>query len=118
MNEQEQRIERLRKAKGKLHAAAAEVSEELGGAPVVVVAGGSAAHDFEATLAGWANIVDGRETRFRDILGILESAVQIESFLHYMEDDVFQDLKDKVTERSWWSKGWSGGKESSGDQQP
>ena len=111
MNEQEERIERLRIAKERLHAAAAEVSEGLGGAPVVVVAGGSTAHGLEATLAGWANIVDGRETRFRDILGILESAIQIESFLHYMEDDVFQDLKDRVTRRSWWSRGRSGRRE-------
>ena len=105
MEEENERIERLRLAKEKLHQAAADVSEELGGAPVVVVVGGSSAHGLEATLAGWANIVDGRETRFRDILGILESAIQIESFLHYMEDDVFQDLKDKVSARSWWSKG-------------
>ena len=101
----QQRIERLRVAKEALHAAAARVSEELGGAPVVVVVGGSSAHGLEATLAGWANLADGREGRFRDVLGILQSAVQIESFLHYMEDDVFQGLKDKVTERSWWSRG-------------
>lgn len=104
-NEQQQRIERLRVAKEALHMAAARVSEELGGAPVVVVVGGSSAHGLEATLAGWANLADGREGRFRDVVGILQSAVQIESFLHYMEDDVFQDLKDKVSERSWWSKG-------------
>lgn len=105
--EQQQRIERLRIAKEALHTAAARVSEELGGAPVVVVVGGSSAHGLEATLAGWANLADGREGRFRDVVGILQSAVQIESFLHYMEDDVFQDLKDKVTQRSWWSKGRS-----------
>ncbi len=108
MNEQEERIDRLRIAKQKLHSAAKDVSEQLGGAPVVVVAGGSSTHGLEATLAGWANIVDGRETRFRDIIGILESAIQIESFLHYMEDDVFQDLKDKVDSRSWWSRSGAG----------
>ena len=99
------RIKRLQAAKAKLHAAAKAVSEELGGAPVVVVAGGSSAHGLEATMAGWANISgSGREARFRDIVGILQSAVQIESFLHYMEDDVFQDLKKKVGKRTWWSK--------------
>jgi hypothetical protein len=103
--EQQQRIERLRVAKETLHMTAARLSEELGGAPVVVVVGGSSAHGIEATLAGWANLADGREGRFRDVVGILQSAVQIESFLHYMEDDVFQDLKDKVSERSWWSNG-------------
>ena len=101
----EERIERLRQAKDRLHKAAAAVSKELNGAPVVVVAGGSSEHGLEATIAGWSNIVSGRETRFRDIVGILQSAVQIESFLHYMEDHVFQDLKDRVEERSWWSKG-------------
>ena len=105
MNITEERIERLREAKQHLHQAAARVSEELGGAPIVVVVGGSSEQGLEATVAGWANICPGRETRFRDILGILESAVQIESFLHYMEDDVFQELKDKVAERSWWSRG-------------
>jgi hypothetical protein len=105
MNDSEARIESLRAAKAKLHAAAAEVSKELGGAPVVVVAGGSTEHGVDATLAGWSNLVEGREGRFRDVLGILESAIQIESFLHYMEDDLFQGLKDKITERTWWSRG-------------
>ena len=78
---------------------------------MVVVAGGSSKHGLEATIAGWANIVDGRESRFRDIIGILQSAVQIESFLHYMEDDVFQELKEKVDERTWWSRGYSVGQQ-------
>ena len=73
-----------------------------------MIAGGSLEHGVEATLAGWANIVDGRETRFRDILGILQSAVEIESFFHYMEDDLFQGLKEKVDRRSWWSSGEAG----------
>jgi len=103
MSETEVQIARLRKAKARLHDAAAELSEELGGAPIVVVAGGSAAHGIDATVAGWANLVDGREGRFRDVIGILQSAVQIESFLHYMEDDLFQGLKGHVAQRSWWS---------------
>ena len=105
MNEEPDNIARLRVAKEKLHQAAAAVSEELGGAPVVVVAGGSSDCGLEATLAGWANLVKGREGRFRDVIGILQSAVQLESFFHYMEDDLFQELKDKVDARSWWSKG-------------
>ena len=104
MSEEPDRIERLRVAKEKLHKAA-EVSAELGGAPVVVVAGGASDCGLEATLAGWANFAQGRAGRFRDVLGILESAIQIESFLYYMEDDCFQGLKDKVTERSRWGKG-------------
>jgi len=98
-------IDRCEEVKAVLHRAAQEVSEELDGAPVVVVVGGSSEQGIEATLAGWSNVVSGRETRFLDIVGILQSAVLIESFLHYMEDDLFQDLKEKVGERSWWSRG-------------
>lgn len=97
--------EALQQVKADLHQKAREVSEHFGGAPVVVVVGGSSEHGIEATMTGWSNLVEGREGRFRDILGILESAIQIESFLHYMEDECFQDLKDKVAERSWWSRG-------------
>lgn len=115
MNQESDKIARLRVAKEKLHQAAAAVSEELGGAPVVVVAGGASDCGLEATLAGWANLVKGREGRFRDVIGILQSAVQLESFFHYMEDDLFQELKDKVDARSWWSKGHSPTKRSDGE---
>jgi len=103
MKEPAEQIERLKKIKLRLHAVASELSEELGGGPVVVVAGGSAKHGVDATLAGWANTVHGREGRFRDIIGILQSAIQIESFFRYMEDDLFQGMKDKTNRRSWWS---------------
>lgn len=98
-------IERLRQTKQRLHEAADELSRELGGAPVVVVVGGSSEHGIEATVAGWSRLANHREGRFRDVIGILQSAVQLESFFHYMEDDLFQALKDKVTRRSWWSRG-------------
>jgi hypothetical protein len=103
MSETAAQIERLRKAKARLHTAAAELSQELGGGPIVIVAGGSTAHGIDATIAGWANLVEGREGRFRDVLGILQSAIQLESFFHYMEDDLFQELKEQITQRSWWS---------------
>ena len=115
MNQESDQIARLRVAKEKLHQAAAAVSKELGGAPVVVVAGGASDCGLEATLAGWANLVKGREGRFRDVIGILQSAVQLESFFHYMEDDLFQELKVKVDARSWWSKGHSPTKMSDGE---
>ena len=98
-------IARLRQTKQRLHEAADELSQELGGAPVVVVVGGSSEHSIEATVAGWSNLSQHREGRFRDVIGILQSAVQLESFFHYMEDDLFQGLKDKVSQRSWWSRG-------------
>jgi hypothetical protein len=28
-----------------------------------------------------------------------------------MEDDVFQELKEKVDERTWWSRGYSVGQQ-------
>ena len=96
-------IERLRAIKGRLHAAAKELSVELGHAPVVVVVGGDQASNTPATVAGWSQPHRGREGRFRDVVGILQSAIQFESFAHYMEDDLFQELKEHINERSWWS---------------
>ena len=75
------------------------------GAPVVIVVGGSTQHDVPATVAGWANMTNERESRFRDVVDVLQSAVQIESFLHYMEDDLFQDFKDKSDGTRLWSSG-------------
>ena len=66
MNANEDSIQSLERTKSILHRAAAEVSGELGGAPVVVVVGGSSTHGIEATLAGWANLTEEREGRFRD----------------------------------------------------
>ena len=91
----EHQKQRLQEIKVELTAKAREVSGTLNGAPVVIVVGGSTTHDVPATAAGWANLVEGREGRFRDVVGLLQSAVEIESFIHYMEDPLFQDLKDK-----------------------
>tara|TARA_R110002096_G_scaffold52142_3_gene136020 strand:+ start:342 stop:689 length:348 start_codon:yes stop_codon:yes gene_type:complete len=107
MTEPEAQLERLQKTKERLHQAAEELSLEMGGAPIVVVAGGSADHGVEATVAGWANLSDQREGRFRDVVGILQSAIQLESFFHYMEDDLFQNLKENIGRRSWLSAGGS-----------
>lgn len=71
----------------------------------MIVVGGSTQHDVPATVAGWANMTNERESRFRDVVGVLQSAVQIESFWHYMEDDLFQDLKDKSDGSRLWSRG-------------
>ncbi len=49
------------------------------------------------------------------IISSVVTGFQIESFLHYMEDDLFQELKDKVDARSWWSKGHSPAKGSDGE---
>lgn len=105
MDDLETQKKRTMEIKSLLHAKANEVSELLNGAPVVIVTGGSTRHDVPATVAGWANMTDERETRFRDIVGLLQSAIQIESFWHYMEDDLFQGLKDKLEGTRVWSRG-------------
>ena len=99
-------LKRLREIKQRLHRAADELSAELNGAPVVVVAGGSTPNDCPATVAGWSHLVDGREGRFRDVVGILQTAIQFESFAHYMEDDLFQSLKESTELRTWFSSRW------------
>ena len=105
MDELEIQKQRVSEIKSLLHDKAGEISMLLNGAPVVIVTGGSTQRDVPATVAGWANMTEERETRFRDIVGLLQSAIQIESFWHYMEDDLFQDLKDKLDGTRVWSRG-------------
>ena len=105
MDKLEIQKQRVLEIKSLLHNKADEISELLNGAPVVIVSGGSTQHDVPATVAGWANMTEERETRFRDVIGLLQSAIQIESFWHYMEDDLFQDLKEKLDGTRVWSKG-------------
>jgi len=50
-------------------------------------------------------MIDEPESRFRDVVGLLQSAIQIEFFWHYMEDDLFQDLKDKLDGTRVWNRG-------------
>ena len=105
MDDLEIQKQRTLEIKTLLHKKAGEISEILNGAPVVIVTGGRTQHDVPATVAGWANMTDERETRFRDVIGLLQSAIQIESFWHYMEDDLFQDLKNKLDCTRVWSRG-------------
>ncbi len=99
-------IKRLKEVKAALHQEAKRVSERFNGAPIVIVAGGATDKQSPATIAGWANIVEGREPRFRDVVGILQAAIQLECFIHYMEDDLLQDLKETFQkfDESWWSR--------------
>lgn len=53
-------IKRLKEVKATLYEEAKRVSERLNGAPVVVVVGGATDKQSPATIAGWANIVEGR----------------------------------------------------------
>jgi len=52
-----------------------------------------------------ANMTDERESRFHDVVGPLQSAIQIESFWHYLEDDSLQDLKNKLDGTRVWRRG-------------
>ena len=95
----EYQVKRHKEVKEILFKFARILSQELNGGPVVVVVGGSTDHDVPATAAGWANVVEGREPRHRDIVGLLQNAIEIESFQHFMQDEMFQHLKNIQEEK-------------------
>lgn len=66
----------------KLQQEAERISNENGGAPVVVIVAGSKDAGVGACTTAWANLGEGREGRMRDLLGILEAAKQIEAHRH------------------------------------
>ena len=57
------------------------ISEEMGGAPIVIVAGGDTDANIPRTMT--ASSIKGKEVRLRDLLGILQTAIQIESWKHF-----------------------------------
>ncbi len=60
---------------------AKRISEKHGGAPVVVVVGGKQEANIHRTMTGsWA---PGNSIRLRDLLGILQTSIQIESWKHF-----------------------------------
>ncbi len=59
---------------------ATQVSAQLGGASVVIIAAGSANHDLPRTMT--ASSLEGEDVRLRDLLGILEVSKQIETLKH------------------------------------
>lgn len=65
----------------KLSAHAKAISEELNGAPVVVIAAGSRDANIGATVT--EAHIPGDDVRLRDLLGILQTAIQIESMQHF-----------------------------------
>lgn len=67
----------------KLNHKAKAISEEFNGAPVVIIVAGSKGAGIPACTTGWSQIVEEREGRLRDLLGILETAKQIESYRHF-----------------------------------
>ena len=67
----------------KLKEEAARISEELGGAPVVIVVGGAVEQNIPRTMT--ASHINGQDIRLRDLLGILQTSIQIESWKHFKE---------------------------------
>lgn len=65
----------------KLKVEAARISEELGGAPIVIIVGGSTEVDIPRTMT--ASSIKGQDIRLRDLLGILQTSIQIESWKHF-----------------------------------
>ena len=60
---------------------ASRISEENGGAPVVIVIGGDTEANIPRTMT--ASSIKGKDVRLRDLLGILQTSIQIESWKHF-----------------------------------
>lgn len=65
----------------KLKLEAERLSSELGGAPVVIVVGGDKEAGIANTLT--ASSIDVEGSCLRDLLGILQASIQIESLKHF-----------------------------------
>ena len=61
---------------------AEEISRRYGDAPVVVIVGGLKAGNVPRTFTAWSDLAEGREGRMRDLLGLLQASIQIESLKH------------------------------------
>jgi len=65
----------------KLKLEATEISKKFGGAPVVVIVGGDTEAKIPRTMT--ASSIKGKDVRLRDLLGILQTSIQIESWKHF-----------------------------------
>ena len=65
----------------KLKIEASRLSAELGDAPVVILVGGSEAANIPRVMT--ASSIKGADVRLRDLLGLLQTAIQIESWKHF-----------------------------------
>ena len=65
----------------KLKTEANRISEQMKGAPVVIVVGGDSEASIPRTMT--ASSLKGKDIRLRDLLGILQAAIQIESWKHF-----------------------------------
>jgi len=75
MHEQDEIEKRLKRQATKL-------SEEFNGAPVVLIVGGDTQAQIPRTMT--ASSIKGKDVRLRDLLGILQTSIQIESWKHFI----------------------------------
>ncbi len=62
---------------------ATKLSAKYHGAPVVVIVGGHNEAKIPRTMTG--SSIKGKNVRLRDLLGILQTSIQIESWKHFMK---------------------------------
>ena len=60
---------------------AKRISERYKGAPAIVIVGGSKEADVKRVMT--ASAIGGQDVRLRDLLGILQTSIQIESWKHF-----------------------------------
>jgi len=65
----------------KLKIEASRISEEMDGASVIIVVGGDTEANIPRTMT--ASSIKGKDVRLRDLLGILQTSIQIESWKHF-----------------------------------
>lgn len=65
----------------KLKVEATKISEQFGGVPVAIVVGGDTEANIPRTMT--ASSIKGKDVRLRDLLGILQTSIQIESWKHF-----------------------------------
>lgn len=85
MKEQEERelVKRAKQIRKELFEEAKRLSEEkYDGAPVVIVVGGLKKAIVLHCITGWS--FPDEETRLRDIVGVLQTAIEIESLTHLL----------------------------------
>ncbi|MFX1534099.1 MAG: hypothetical protein ACFFDI_07690 [Promethearchaeota archaeon] len=73
--------ERAIQIKKEIFEEAKKLSDKYDGAPVVIIVAGSKEARVLQCLTGWA--FPDKETRLRDIVGVLQTAIQIESLRHF-----------------------------------
>jgi len=57
------------------------ISEEIGGAPVLIVIGEDTEANIPTTMT--ASSIKDKDVRLRDLLGVFQTSIQIESWKHF-----------------------------------